>query len=164
MGEPWASFGLPAGLPAYAVARMRAADAREQRAEVERQAELADRAEARRAGWLLARAQQLALLGRPFDLARPETLAESAEEMANRVFAAMDLDAARAERRALVEAGLLHELEPGLGPRPPMPGTAAAVVAEHEQGELAARSRRMSVHNTAGNIRRQRRERRELVR
>jgi hypothetical protein len=112
MAEPWGQFGwngIPM-LPGH-LAQLRRLDelerAQQQREEVERQAAAEDRLEA----WRMARMRQLAWEGRSFDPADDRTLVRSIDEVASKVFAAQDAEAARQERRALIEAGVLVPLD-----------------------------------------------------
>lgn len=123
--EPWAhtaGFGdpqLPNVAPGWLAAAQRAEAA--ERAREQREAdEHAARAQDRRDLWLWQRAQQMAFRGEPFDLSRPETLMRSREQLAAEVFARQDAEAARSERRALIEAGVLHDLGPAYPS--PIPG------------------------------------------
>ncbi len=119
MSEPWAVHGEPAsggfgwelqGMAPGWLARMRRDEALERHAAEREAAERRERAEERREVWLWNRAQELAARGVPFDLSRPATLAESVEEMSEKIFAAQDRDARRAEFAAAREAGLVHLL------------------------------------------------------
>jgi hypothetical protein len=116
--EPWARYepepnmgwDLPGMLPGYAahLARMEALEAQEQR---RLEAEARDRAESRREAWRMRRMTELAFQGIPTD-GSDMSLMESDTAIAERVFAYQDRVAAAEERRALVEAGLLHLLDP----------------------------------------------------
>jgi hypothetical protein len=117
MTEPWAGFGPMDQVPGLAtplvalIARSEAAEVRrEQRDEAERRAELEDRAEARLHYWMVQRAQQLSMEGRPFNPADPSTLVMPMDEQADRVFRAEDREAARAELRGKIERGEVHVL------------------------------------------------------
>lgn len=125
-GEPPAQFGweVPGMLPGH-LAQVRRMERLEQ-LEVEReQAERQARAEDRLERWMWQRAQEMSFRGEPFDLARPETLMRSPEQLADEVFAAQDAEAARTERKALIEAGLLHLLDVRPGEVTPAPAAVA---------------------------------------
>jgi hypothetical protein len=111
--EPWAAFGEPGEMPALTpglLASVRRAEALERHREEQERQERLERAENRREAWMWHRAQELAARGVPFDLSRPETLAETVEQMAEKIFSAQDRDARRLEIQAAKEAGLLHML------------------------------------------------------
>lgn len=111
---PWAAFydaeasGL---LPGYAAA-LRRAEAMERAEELRRREEARDRAELRLEAWTMRRMAELSARGIAFDPGDLSTLVESPAELAERVFAHQDAAAARQERRALIEAGVLTELGP----------------------------------------------------
>jgi hypothetical protein len=111
IAEPWASFGDQVGLPSAWLAVQTRSDAREQAAERrEREARL-ERAEDRRERALWVEYQRALVEGREgVDPSRPETFVLGPDQLAARVFAAQDAEAARNGRRVLMEAGLAHDL------------------------------------------------------
>lgn len=124
MSEPWGMYGDPSelGLPAPWVAR----EARAEAAEIAREQRAADerrvRAEERHEQALWRAAMQAMAEGRQVDLNDPSTYVLSPDELASRVFAEQDREAAWAERKALIEAGLLHVINippDEMGPPPP---------------------------------------------
>ena len=83
-----------------------------ERAEERRRAdEVAERVEQRQIAWMMERAQRLAWEGKPFDLNDPSTLHQPLEEFIAESFAPSEREAARDERRRMVEAGLLVPLK-----------------------------------------------------
>jgi hypothetical protein len=115
MSEPWAAFydgapQLPGVAPGW-LAAARRAEALERAREEREAGERAARIEDRRDAWMHQRMQEYAWRGIPFDPGDMRTLVKSREQLATEVFARQDAEAARADRRALVEAGLLHVLD-----------------------------------------------------
>jgi hypothetical protein len=53
---------------------------------------------------------EMTLAGQPHDPGDPRSMAESPEQLAERIFKQQDLEAARLERQAMLEAGLTHRL------------------------------------------------------
>jgi hypothetical protein len=107
--EPWAAFGEPElrGIAPGWIAQARRAEALEAAREKREADERRAQAEDRRDLWMRDRMRELAWRGVPFDPNDLSTLVRSPEQLAAEVFAVQDAEAARAERRALVEAGLL---------------------------------------------------------
>lgn len=111
-GAPWAVVGdwnVPGLLPGHLaqLRRMEAVEAAQERREAD---ERTARAEDRRDRWTHTRMQEYLYRGIDFDPADLRTLIKSREQLATEVFTAQDAEAARDERRALVEVGLLHVL------------------------------------------------------
>jgi hypothetical protein len=159
--EPWAAFGweAPGLLPGHVaqLRRLEAAEAAQERREAdERQA----RAEDRRDLAIHQRMQEFAFAGRPFDPADPSTLAYAPGELAEKVFAHQDVENAHEERKALVDAGILHLLDgpgvyPTTSPSAPGPGASpAAPTATARATPLGARIRgaldRWATRSTGG--------------
>jgi hypothetical protein len=122
--QPWAQFGweTPGLLPGHLaqLRRLEAAEAAQERREAD---ERRARAEDRRDLAIHRRMQEFAFRGRPFNPADLSTLAYEPGELADRVFNAQDAENAHAERKALVDAGLLHLIDgPGVYPASPHPG------------------------------------------
>jgi hypothetical protein len=123
--EPWGFYEgahprLPGVAPGWLAAARRAEAlerAREEREADERRA----RAEDRFDRWQWQRMQEMAWRGQPFDPSDISTLVRTPEQLAAAVFGRQDAEAARAERRALVEAGVLHDLGPRFAGEMPSP-------------------------------------------
>jgi hypothetical protein len=149
--EPWGFYEgahpqLPGVAPGWLATARRAEAleaARESREADERKARAQDRFDR----WQWQRMQEMAWRGQPFDPNDVRTLAYAPGELADRVFAAQDREAARAERKALVEAGVLHLLParfvdemPSQSPQSPPPssgsglGPAGAATRAHPLG------------------------------
>jgi hypothetical protein len=156
MSEPWAAMApedQTPGLPSVWVAMAARADAREAAAERREADDRAERAENRRERALWVEYQRALLEGREgVDPSDPRTYVLSPDEMASRVFAEQDREADRNQRKALIEAGLVHVLNV-----PASEMTAATYSSPEPYGveaEGAARNRRRSVHSLANTIRR----------
>jgi hypothetical protein len=107
----WDHPALKPGFRAH-LARMEALE----RAELEREeAERRERADDRIQAWAMRRMTEKTLAGEPFDPNDLRTLVEPIEMLAERVFAQQDAHALRMERRAMIEAGVLHDLGPSFG-------------------------------------------------
>lgn len=146
MGEPFAFYatedqlGLPAPWQAQLAREEARALAREQREAAERR----ERAEDRRDQALYRAAMQALAEGREgVDLNDPSTYVLSGEELAARVFAEQDREAARADFKAAVDAGLLHVLNiPPDEMGPPPPPSDAELEAKRADLELERKRRR----------------------
>jgi hypothetical protein len=104
----WSMDGLTPGVEAH----LKRMDALE-RVEAEREAaERAERAQDRLEAWAFSRMMQMSAAGQPYDAGDWSTLLESPDVMAERVFGHQDREAARLERRTLIESGLLADLGP----------------------------------------------------
>jgi hypothetical protein len=146
MGEPFAAFGDvdQLGMPSVWLAAHARAEAREAARERREADERRERGEERQQVALWQSYQRALAEGREgVDLSRPETYVLTAGELADRVFAEQDREAARADRKALVDAGLLHVLnvpaDEMAAPRPD-PAPDAEELADSWAGRMQART------------------------
>jgi hypothetical protein len=114
---PWAQFGEPSGLWPGQLVAWRRMERAERAEEERRRAEAQDRADARMERAMWDAQQRAAMRGLAWDPAKPFEHEPSMAERSEALFAAQDAEDARAERKALVDAGLLTLLDgPGFYP------------------------------------------------
>jgi hypothetical protein len=113
---PWGFFAGPGDLAGRfdPGALMHASRLEREAAKAEREEaeERASRAEARLETWKYWRMQEMVYRGQQFDPNDLSTMVRPIGELADEIFARQDAEAARAERKALIEAGLLADLGP----------------------------------------------------
>jgi hypothetical protein len=143
---PWAHYGETTGgfydtPPGFLTPGTQAAvlreEARLQAEEARKESERADRADLRQTAAMMEARQHALARGLRWDPARPFEHMPNIYDRADRLFAAMDAQARRDDRRAAEEAGLVHllhqgvpsphpDVEPSSGvPEPPTPESAS---------------------------------------
>jgi hypothetical protein len=101
----------PGMLPGH-LAALRRLEARERLEEAERAALAQERADERFQAWAMRRMQEMAFRGQPYNPNDPRTLMQPESEFLAQTWAALDAVDAREYRRALLDAGMLHLLDP----------------------------------------------------
>jgi hypothetical protein len=92
------------------VAQLRRMEALERMERAEREAERQERADNRWQNWLMRRAARWPPL-KPFDISRPSTMMLTGDQLAERIFAAMESEDRRNEVRAKIESSEWHLID-----------------------------------------------------
>jgi hypothetical protein len=115
-GEVRAGFGWAwPNMPPGRVAELRRLDAIERHEAEEERARRAERADERWQAWLMKRAAELSWAGIPYDIRNPSSMMETGDQLAERVFAALEREDQRNEVRQKIASGewrVIGHLEP----------------------------------------------------